>query len=225
MEQHFKGIEDAVLDTITHFVSRGLSDFNSSLEIPVLAVIWVFLIIYYWYLLLSARTRGSNALLGHAHGDSPEQLGTPKVLISLHLSHHLSPLSSLRKAAPLWSMGHTWRCCHGNPSCPSCGRSVCLQHCQHGRRWCPVLTPWTGSWCGSGSTCGCSPGLGRCPAEREILSQPCADISVSPCEQPSAVTHTSSRMKSQVSQAEDWCQLTELMVLDVTGLCWTGNPS
>lgn len=131
-----------------------------------------------------------------------------------------SPLTSVIPAgrAPLGTW-HTWRCCGGNPSCPSCGRSVRPQQRQHGRRWCPAPTPWTGSWYGSGSTCGCSRVGTRCPAERETLSQPCTDVSASQYGQPSAITHTLSRMKSQVSQAEDWHQLTELMVPDATGSC------
>ena len=149
--------------------------------------------------------------------------GTLKVLISLHLSHQLAPLSFLWKAAPTWSTWDTWRCCHGNPSCPSWGQSVHQQACQHGRRWCPVLSPWKGSWCGSGSTCGCTPRLGRCPVERETLSQPCVDTGASQCTTLHLHAHLM-QMKNQASQAEDWCQLTELMVPDATGSWWTGNP-
>ena len=179
-------------------------------------------------LLLFAATlcpgQGQQRCAGPCPRRQPRADGTPKVLISLHLSHQLAPLSFLWKAAPPWSTWHTWRCYRGNPSCPSWGHSVRLQACQHGLRWCPVLSPWKGSWCGSGSTCGCTPGSGWCPMERETLSQPCVDTGTSQYGQPSTISHTLSRMKNQSSQAEDWCQLTELMVPDATWSWWTGNP-
>ena len=64
-------------------------------EIGVLVpwAIWVFLIIYYCLLLLSARSRSSSNVLGHAQGNSPERLEPPRFClactspISLHLCH------------------------------------------------------------------------------------------------------------------------------------------
>ena len=178
-------------------------------------------------LLLFAATlclgQGQQRCAGPCPRRQPRVAGTPKVLICLHVSHQLAPLSFLWKAAQPWSTWHTWRCCHGNPSCPSWGQSVCLQACPHGPRWCPVLSPWKGTWCVSGSICEWTPGSGQCPVERETLSQPCVDTGTSHWTTIHLHAHLE-QMKNQVSQAEDWCQLTELMVPDATWSWWTGNP-
>lgn len=184
---------------------------DSSLEIPVL---WLWLI----QLLLIIITDScfylpgpgtGNVLLGCGHRDSPEWLGTPHG--SDQSAPHPSFLTSvtLSKATPSWSTWRTWRCCRGNLSCPSYGLSVYLQWRQDGHQWCPVPTLWKGSWCGSDSTCGCSPGSGRCPAEKETLSR--SSRSTRPVQlpgtaqygQPSTIMHTLNRMKSQASQAGD----------------------
>ena len=142
-------------------------------------VIPILLIVYYGYLILSGSVKGRTVflLLCCMQGGSPKGVGIHVSFWLTFISHiHSSywrspPLLPLSKANPLFRTWNTWRYCHVNLSYPSCGLSVHLKPCRDGHQWCPVPTLWKGSWCGSGSTCGCSPGWERCPAEGKTLPQ------------------------------------------------------